>query len=319
MDQAQTTRVEPQLAAAPADPLRAACRRVLDAAGLSRARAAREIGISGATLSGWLTGNYAGDHAAVAARVRRWIDTRADLSRRSLAGAGLDRHVETGVAGEVAAALAYAQAGGSIALVTGPPGRGKTWAATRYCRDWSGATYLYATDAITTLAGLLRRVSAAVGAGEHPSALAAEDAIVRHLTDRGALLVVDEAHRLRAALLDELRALRDLSGSGLALVGDDSILMTLARCPQVLGRVGARVDLAAAVDLDAVAIAESVVGHPLGRAGRRVCQAQAAGPEGLHLVRGTLARAWLLSRAEEREVVTDDDLSQAAADLAGAA
>ena len=62
--------------------------------------------------------------------------------------------------------------------------------------------------------------------------------------DRQALLVVDEAHHLRDKLLDELRIIRDRSGCGLALLADKSIGMALARCQQVDGRIGLKIDLA---------------------------------------------------------------------------
>ena len=93
--------------------------------------------------------------------------------------------------------------------------------------------------------GLLSVVGEAIGAGRHHcSALDAERTIINRLHDRQALLVVDEAHHLRDKLLDELRIIRDRSGCGLALLADKSIGMALARCQQVDGRIGLKIDLA---------------------------------------------------------------------------
>ena len=134
------------------------------------------------------------------------------------------------------AALSHAQAVGDVVLIHGSSGWGKTWAARHHCAGRAGAVFLSVTGACVTLSGLLHRLSDAAGAGgRHGSALEAETAIVSRLADRGALIVIDEAHHLRAHQIDELRCIRDMGNCGLALIGDDSVRMTLARCPQVMG------------------------------------------------------------------------------------
>ena len=293
--------------------LRGACRQALETDGLSSAAGARQIGVSSTTLSTWLRDVYRGDSEAVAAKVRRWLDTRADAARRGVGGAGLDRHAETGAYCEVSAALAYGQANGDVVLIHGPSGRGKTWAARRHVQEWTGGHYLAVTGATVTLAGLLSRVADAVGAGgRHGSALEAEGAVVARLVGRQSLLVVDEAHHLRGQLLDELRCLRDLAGCGLALLGDDTIRVTLARCPQVVGRIGLRVDLRTQSTADVHEIAAGVLGRRPAAAEVRLLDAAATGPGGLHAVRRLMARAWLLARADERDAVTAQDLAAAA-------
>lgn len=298
------------------DAVREACDSVIEATGISGAQAAREIGVSPGALSQWRRGKYVGDQAAVAAKVRRWIDTRMDLSRRRLNAAGLDRHAGTAAWQEVESALAYAQASGDLALVVGPPGRGKTWGARRYCRDRAGASYVRMTPAVRSQAGLLGRIAASVGAAGGGSALATETAIVAALEGRGALLVVDEAHHLSIPLLDELRCLRDLSGAGLGLVADEPLLSDLPRCPQVAGRIVMAVDLRRWNPADAVEIAGTVLDRPLARDEQKLVQVRARSPRGLHAVRHLLSRAWLLAHAEGREGITQDDLEAAAADEA---
>ena len=72
--------------------LRAAFQIELEQSGLSAARAADQIGRHASSITRWLNGTYTGDNEAVAADVERWLDTRADTAKRSLDGAGLDRH-----------------------------------------------------------------------------------------------------------------------------------------------------------------------------------------------------------------------------------
>ena len=299
----------------PGDDLRDAVRAEMKAFGISRAQAAREIGegVSTATLTRWLNGNYSGDHAAVEARIARWLETRAERAKRSLGGAGLDRHAETAATGEISAALAYAQAAGDVVLVHGPSGRGKSWTAGRYCEARAGAYYVSFTGATVTLVGMLTRLAEAVGAGSrHGSALEAETAIVARLADRGALVVIDEAHHLRAALIDELRCIRDLAGCGLALIGDDSVRMTLARCPQVTGRIGMRVGLKGLADDDVTAISAGPLGRKPSASELKVLAAAARGPGGLHALRRLLARAWMLATADGRESIEAADVAIAA-------
>jgi len=288
----------------------------MEAAGLSIAQAAREMGkgVSSATLSKWLRGVYEGDVDAVGQRVAAWIETRRDRTARGVGG--VDRNVHLGVSAEIEAVLAHAQAAGDVVLIHGRSGAGKSWACERYCRHRTGASRVMMTGAVITLAGLLSRISAAVGTGgRHPSALAAETAIVNRLHGRGALLVIDEAHHLNPRLLDELRCIRDLSGAGLALVGGDELWTNLAssvRCDQIVGRIGIRLPFGAPAEADAVELAQALMGRALSRRERKVIVTCARGAGGLHALRRLLVRAWIFARGETREAISASDLAMAA-------
>lgn len=297
--------------------LAARVRAEMDSRGLSLSAAAREIGagVSAATLSRFLAGSYEGDNRAVGGRLMRWLRTCEESARRGLSAAGLERHRDLGVSEEVASALALAQATGDIVLIHGRSGAGKSWAAERYCAEHACAWRVQFTGATVTLAGLLQRVSAAVGAGaRHVSALAAETACVERLAGRQALLVADEAHHLRPQLLDELRCVRDLSGCGLALIGGDELWGRLAgsgRLDQVVGRIALRLPLGAPPDADALDYAGGVLGRALPAGDRKAVLRAARGPGGLHALRRLLARAWVLARAEGREAPSPADLAAA--------
>ena len=284
----------------------AECRAVMESGALSIADVARAIGrgASQATISQWLAGKYAGDVEAVTARVRRWLDTRAELAAHDLSAAGLDRHVPYRATAGVHAALTFAQAEGDITCVHGRSGAGKSMALRHYAETHSGAFCIVMTGAVRSLAGMLARVAAAVGAGDwHRSALAAETAIVGQLTGRDTLLIVDEAHHLTPQLLDELRCIRDISGCGLALAGDDTLWTVLAgsrRCDQIVGRIAMRIPLGQASDDDVLELAQRIIGfRPEGAAAERVLGA-ARSPGGLHAVRRVFARAVTRARAAGR-------------------
>jgi len=299
----------------PAD-LRAQVEAEMQAYGLSRARAAAEIGegVSAPTLGLWLRGVYDGDCAAVEARIERWLDTRAERAAHAFGGAGLDAHAATSTARQVATAAAYAQAAGDIALVRGPSGRGKTWAAQHHTETRAAAYWLRATPTMTTLPRLLSRLGRIIG-GRHGggSAMDAEEAIIAALQGRGALICIDEAHHLRTPLIEEVRHIRDEAGCGILLLADDTIRMTLARCPQVTGRIGMTVALAAIPRDDVAAIAAGPLGRqPTARQMTHLIAA-ANGPGGLHALRRLLARAWMTARGSGRDTITDHDIEAAAA------
>ncbi len=58
---------------------------------------------------------------------------------RAKAVAGLAAPADTEATRQISAPLAYAQAAGDLALIHGPSGRGKTWAAKCHCRSRADA------------------------------------------------------------------------------------------------------------------------------------------------------------------------------------
>ena len=296
----------------PADTIRAECLETLNRSGLSRAAAAKRIGISGAAFSRWLSNQYDGDNARLDQLVATWLATLAEQERNSLSAAGLDVHCDLLVTREIEAALAHAQAVGDIVLVHGQSGAGKSWAARHYCETRTATYYLPATCAMRTMSALLSRVAAACDAWVRtPSALAYESAIIEQLKGRNALLVIDEAHHLPARLLDELRCIRDVAGCGLALVGNNEIRMTLARCPQIVGRIGIRLEKKIPSRADVQRIVSVVLGRDAAAKEVSAAAAAAAAPGGLHTLRRMLERAWVTARASGRTEIGQDDIETA--------
>lgn len=295
---------------------RAACRATMETDGLSIAAAAREIGrgCSQATLSQWLSGTYSGDVEGVTKRVRRWLVTRAELATHDLSAAGLDRHVPYQPTAPVHHALTYAQAHGDIACIHGRSGAGKTTALKHYAETHSGVRYVAMSGAVRSVAGMLREVAGAAGAGDlHRSALDAERAIVAALTGRSALLIVDEAHHLTPALLDELRCIRDRAGCGVALAGHDSLWAVLAGsrcCDQIVGRIAAHVALQQPADEDVTDLVSRIIGRRPEGAAVRCLVKTARGPGGLHALRRLLGRAAAVARSHERDM-RDADIERA--------
>ena len=285
--------------------------------GISQNAAARLIdGVSTSALSGWLRGTYKGDVAAVEEKIGRWLHTQRQARRHSLEAAGLDVHRDLDIADQVASLLGHAQAVGDVVLIHGASGVGKSWSAQHYCRTHSTAFYGEMTPSVMSLNGLLGQIGTLVGAGgRHNSAVEAQTAIIDTLRDRGALLCVDEAHHLSARLLDQLRRIRDLSHCGLALIGDSSVRMTLGRCPQIVGRIGGRLERRSPSEPDVELLVAAILNRQPTRRELKSAIGVARGPGGLHALRRMLARAWMKARTQGREAISADDIQEACGDV----
>lgn len=298
--------------------IRAACRGELEAYGLSHAQAAHEIGegVSAGTMSGWLSGAYKGNVAAVTRRIETWLDTRRDVRARSLDAAGLDRHARLGVTEEVHAVCARAQAASELCLIHGRPGAGKSWAAERYCATRTAAWHIQMTAVVSTLTGMLTRISEEIGAGSHANRYAefAEKRVIHRIRDRRALLVIDEAHHLKPRLLDELRCIRDVARCGVVLIGGDELWTTLSgspKCDQIVGRLAIRLPVSMPTSADVSVLAAGVLGREPGPKELRLLTAAAHGPGGFHALRRCLARAWMIAKARDADEIGTDDLALA--------
>ena len=287
----------------------------LSNSGDSLAQAAREAGLSASTLSRWLRAEYRGDNRAIGRSVEAWLRSREAAGER--AGLGVDAHVDLSVTTDIEAVLDLAQATADVVVVHGRSGCGKTWAARHFAATRSGVTLVTASGAWVTLAGMLGRIAAAVGAGDrHASALAAEGRIIEKLAGRRALLAVDEAHHLSVRQIDELRCLRDIADCGLALIGSDvlwSSLCSSARADQITGRVMQRLALRGPSAADVGALAEAALKRAPERGEARALAQAARRGGGLHVLRRTLARTALIARADGADLPASQHTREALA------
>ena len=246
----------------PTPQLAARVREAIGADGLSQARAAREIGISDSALSQWLAGAYAGDAAAVDAKVgplARGASAERCIGPRPSGRAGVGGHAFR--PGTALAGLSYAQMAGCIGVVHGAAGTGKTRACRRYAADSPNVWIATMSPWTQTVHACLEQVALACGLRtvEFRSARIAA-ALVGRLRDTRGLLAVDEAQHLGTRALEGLRSLYDATGTGLALIGSDELYSRLTggsrsdQFAQLFSRIGKRVRLPAATAADADAL-----------------------------------------------------------------
>lgn len=277
---------------------------------LSQVIVAKESGISAATLNQWLAGKYQGDNEGIDAKLRIWLD--ADMARRAAGGAMPEApaFVVTPTAERILGALAYAQMAGDIAVSHGNAGVGKTSSCMHY-RDSSPNVWIATMSPSTAgVVTSLEEICDALGLSPGGGARKMAKAICRRVRDTHGLLIVDEAQHLSVAALDEIRAIHDATGIGIALVGNDGVFARMAggrnaqQLDRLYSRVGKRLRLHQSTEADIVALIKAwgitdAKCHPT-----LISIARGAGA--LRTLTKTLRLAGMYAAAEGRTVCCED-------------
>ena len=311
---------EAEFSEARIDQVRSDAKTLMEREGLSRAKAARDLGVGESTLSAWLTGSYNGRNSQVAMDVQRWITARlqrAATAARQPAGPG---YVQTRTSAAIAALLEHAQYAPDFALVLGDPGLGKTTTAHAYQRTAHNVWMITCQPTTGSANMVVADVAEALAVG-HPGVTAPRlsKLIGKFLTGRDALLIVDEAQNLNSTALDQLRSFYDLAQCGLVLMGNRSILRALeggsrrsADFAQLYSRVGQRLDRRkpAADDIEQILTAWGIEDQAV----RRVARAVARKPGALRTMNKVLRQAHQRARLDDGPV-TELHMIQSAAQL----
>ena len=301
--------------------LAATTREALAADSLPQARAAREIGISGGALSQWLAGTYAGDTAAVDAKVRSWLEARGEREALAERLPAPPDWAETPSSQRVISGLTYAQAAGYIAVIHGAVGVGKTMASRRYASLRPNVWIATMSPWTNTVRACLEQAAGACGlrtAGFRAARIAVR--LCERLDGTRGLLAVDEAQHLGVPALEALRSVHDATGCGLALLGSDRLYERLtggrraAEFAQLSSRIGRRVRLRGATegDSDTLLAAWGIEG----KAERKAARWIARQPGGLRSLSHALA---LASSIASGRPVNSGHIRKAWKDLAGTA
>ncbi|RHW17176.1 hypothetical protein D1610_11545 [Sphingomonas gilva] len=186
-----------------------------------------KMGIPGGTLSPFALNSYNGDNERIARAVfsyRQLLTSQAELA---IAMPDRPNYFETPTSRRVTTMLQVAHRG-RITVIATAPGLGKTEAVKNYQASvpqvWR-ATMKPSTGGIMTM-----QVKILASMGE-PDAkgtpLALTTRIERLVRGTGGLLVIDEAQNLGEKALEEVRGWHDETGIGVALVGNEDVLLRL--------------------------------------------------------------------------------------------
>lgn len=212
----------------------------------NKTAAAKEAGVAPATFSAFLAKTYTGRNDRVAADVRIWLASRQEQKRASTGLPQARGFIATRISKRIDEVLRWAQIGPDIAVVACGAGVGKTTTCEHYQasnRNVWMATMHPASSGVNTM---LKAVALSMGIIQQNNTQ-----LMHSIGDKArgtnGLIIIDEAQHLESKSLDQVRAIHDLYGVGIALVGNESVYSRLeggrgrgSEFAQLFSRVGMR-------------------------------------------------------------------------------
>lgn len=236
-------------------------RALMDSKGYQQKQVAQLLGVSVATVSLYLKGEYNGN----VADIDRKVDELIERDKAKVVEAKYNTaFVPTLAARRGMEVMAFAHVEGEINVIYGSAGLGKTQMLKEYARRNSSAV-LIEVDPSCTPKVLLRKIAEAVGANARGVNNELLDSIVSKLKGSERLLMIDEAELLSTRSLEFIRRIHDLTGVGVVLAGMPRLLINLKgknnELAQLYSRVGFACDLGNALsEEDLGLLAESALG-----------------------------------------------------------
>ena len=153
--------------------------------------------------------------------------------------------VHTQVLEEVTMAVSFAEAAGDISLIYGEAGLGKTVSLKEYAHLHPEAIYIELKDCDKSVKGVCEKILDAIGKSQSGTDRKLGDAISDYLLSNPRLIIIDEAQHLSVRALENLRAINDVTESGIVLCGNPTVYDRMhgrgqAHFAQLYSRIGIR-------------------------------------------------------------------------------
>jgi len=303
------------------DGLRARIRALLEERGAKQAALADEVGMSSSAVSQWMNGKYLGDVMTLEGKLRQWVEQQGQQQEASAAVPDAPAWVPTPSGQAVLSGLRHAKLFGDMAVVYGGAGLGKSTAVRQYQREALNVWVATMTPAHAGLVPALRGIAAAVGAEAAGGAEALYREIVRKVDKTAGLLVIDEAQHLGVPALEQIRAINDETGIGIALVGNERIYAQMSGGSRALyldrlhSRIGTWVRLRRVQAGDVEALVSE---WPVDRSCKKELQGIAGKPGALRILTKVLKLASMHAAAAGRKAIELNEVRAAWGELGGA-
>lgn len=197
--------------------------------------------VAASTLSAFAAESYSGNNVGVAVKVLAYRDRLASQAELGAAAPMVPDWYDTPTGKKVTNALRYAQSGEMVLIVT-PPGIGKTKAAQRFADNDPNVWLATMAPSAAGVATMLTEIAEAVGLGQikgSPQQLSRQ--IKARVRGKSGLIIVDEAQELTDKALNELRHIHDLTGVGVAIMGNESVVGMLDGRKTALAQISSRI------------------------------------------------------------------------------
>lgn len=209
----------------------------------SQKKISAQIGISNATLSLYLRGEYAGNVENIESAVRNFLTREEDKAKSRTVSVSF---VKTRLAGKCLSLMRNTHLDGDIGVLYGSAGLGKTQVLKHYASAFKDVILIEADPGYTAKV-LLQELCERLGVGKRGNIHELTENCISALNGTGWLIAIDEAELLPYRALEVLRRIHDRSGVGVVLAGMPRLLLNLkgrmGEYAQLYSRVGMAIDL----------------------------------------------------------------------------
>ncbi|MCI8862109.1 MAG: AAA family ATPase [Lachnospiraceae bacterium] len=152
---------------------------------------------------------------------------------------------QTQTVDEIFMAVSFAEAAGDISLIYGDAGLGKTISLKRYVSMHPDAIYIELKDCDKSVKGVCEKILSRIGKLQRGTDRLLVDIITKYLSSTPRLIIIDEAQHLSIRALENLRAINDVTESGIVLCGNPTVYDRMhgrgqAHFAQLYSRIGIR-------------------------------------------------------------------------------
>lgn len=222
--------------------------RLMEVEAIPQAQIARMLGkgFSSPVISGFLRAKSAGDFTGDLSRVTRGINSFIEQYIRRKEFVKPEKFVMTRVASRGLAMIQATVQSGSIGVITGPAGTGKTMLMKAASDLFVTSVYVRVLSSTTTMAGFARLLGRSLNARAQ-ALFKVQVELIETLAGSNRALLIDEAHKLKIEALEFIRDLHDECGIPVVLCGtvriDQKINDAEAFFGQFTSRVSSRYDI----------------------------------------------------------------------------
>lgn len=146
---------------------------------------------------------------------------------------------------DVNIAVSFAKAAGDISLIYGDAGLGKTVSLKQYVNTHSDTVYIELKDCDKSIKGVCEKILFCIGKQQKGTDRVLVDTIIDYLIVNPKLIIIDEAQHLSIRALENLRAINDVTETGIVLCGNPTVYDRMhgrgqAHFAQLYSRIGIR-------------------------------------------------------------------------------
>ncbi|MEQ8168907.1 MAG: AAA family ATPase [Candidatus Eremiobacterota bacterium] len=192
--------------------------------GMSRSDAARDMGISDATLSLWLSNKYDGSVAKINEAVKNFLEREKERSRNTVVDI---KFVAIGPAKRFMEIARVCHLDRALGVIYGESGSGKTWSAREYVRKHYDAILVEVDPNKWSGRVLLKKIHRKLNMDGKGNADEMMLEIIARLEGTGRFIIIDEAENLDPSVLDLARRIHDHARIGMLLVGTPRLVHNL--------------------------------------------------------------------------------------------